>query len=208
MKYLSVLCTLLLLTPTAGAYQLGELEMLSEPGEPLVANMRVDHLNLDGLSTFVMQGKSDFCPAIDYTPIRDEAGRTIFRVTSVKPANDGHRMVMKTLYRNEAHVRLYTLSFPVPSRDHSVETLPMQVFDATTKMNIKNKRPLAKGEVIAPSHYRVSRGDTAGVIAAKYKDWIGGDLWDRIWAIVEQNPHAFPGGDPNFVIAGEVLVIR
>ncbi len=213
---LAALCT------TAQAYRLGEPEIMSEPGEPLLAKVPLVDIQVDGQSDLILHVVSDVDGTVNYAPEKNDAAYYVV-ITTTSRFEQGHRFVLSASYRDEARVREYQPVFPKPelapepepvlnkgekSFKLTVEPAPIPSGMEVSFHDDGKKKPSKPGEVIAKITYQVKRGDTSGTIARKMRKYIGGSNKERVAVIFEQNPHAFPTNTPDVITRGEVLVVQ
>ncbi len=205
--------------PLAGAFGLGQVQVLSALGQPLSANIQITDLGAGdaqslqvGIApgTAYQERKLSYSSALDGATLslqRDAYGHPYLHLSGVRPASEPFVDLLVRAYWPSGEItRNYTLLLDPPGfHEAGVAAVAPQV-RAPVARAVQQAMPataLASGQATS---YTVQRGDTLYSIARSYA---GGavSLDQMLAALYSDNHAAFIGGNINRLRAGAVLKV-
>ncbi len=198
----------------ASALELGEIDVQSRLGQPLRASVAYALAPWESLSNScvnVLPG--DGLPGVG--PVRITVANGVIALTGDTVLREP--MVAARIAVNCAHTanlsREYTLFLDPPASEPAAfvapvrETIPISETPPAGAPRPAQSAPAnSKAIIEKSSRYQVQPGETASEIALRIQDRNAG-LWPTVFALVEHNPDAFVGNDPNKLLAGSWLTI-
>ena len=218
MRRKTILCLLALLAPAwAFALNLGDIELKSEPGEPLEAEILLSGVKADeqaSLNVGLADAAGFRWAGIEWSPAlnqlqfelkRTADGSDYIRIHSgeVIRTNSLH-FLMKVAWSRGRLFREYTLEL---GTEESVPDERPEVVAAESALGTAVGRNWGevRSEVRASGNYGVVRGDTLWSLARALRPDTSVSIQQMMLALLRTNPGAFSYGNINWLKAGEVL---
>ncbi|MDF2643135.1 MAG: hypothetical protein K0R45_2408, partial [Pseudomonas sp.] len=224
----------------AHALGLGELSVKSTLNQPLVAEIELTDAqglnaaqvvpSLATTADFAQAGvtRPAFLSDLTFTPVINESGRSVLRITSSKPVLEPYvKFLVQVLWPNGRLLREYSLlldppkfspeaaaaAASAPAAPAAAPTAPAQLPSTAptpeaAAPNAPASAPAPASQppappADAPAQYVTVNNDTLWEIAERVRN--GGTVQQTMLAIQALNPSAFIGGNINRLKKGEVL---
>ena len=213
-----ITCLLVLLAPAwAFALNLGDINLKSEPGEPLEAEILLSDIKADeqdSLSVGLADAAGFRWAGIEWSPVlnqlqfelkRGADGSDYIRIHSDEVVRTSVlHFLLKVAWSRGRLFREYTLE--LGTQESVPEERPEDVAAEPAAAPFAERNwGEVRSEVRASRNYEVVRGDTLWSLARELRPDTSVSIQQMMLALLRTNPGAFSYGNINWLKAGEVL---